>query len=229
ETSARVGYATWAQRYDEPGNPLIAMEQPVVWSLLDSAPAGDALDAACGTGRHARRLVDLGHKVVGVDLTEPMLARARQSVPEARFVQADLLDIPAGDGTFDLVVCGLALAHVEDLAAAIAELGRVLRPGGRMVVSVLHPFQAHLGWHAPFKDGAGHRGFVREYAHSHADYIGAFSTASLRVRGCVEPRMGMAEVRAKERAFRHLPEATTAAYLGLPAVLIWDVVRPESP
>ena len=88
ETDARGGYREWSHTYDEPGNQIIALEQPEVWSLLEPLAPGRALDAACGTGRHAARLTALGHSVVGVDLTPEMLARARANVPAATFVQA---------------------------------------------------------------------------------------------------------------------------------------------
>src|SRR5207248_9495923 len=162
EADPRAGYRCWPESYDEPGNPIIQLEEPVVWSLLDGLAPGRALDAACGTGRHARHLAELGHDVVGIDLTPEMLARARAAVPAARFFEGDVLRLPADDGTFDIVVCGLALAHVADLDAAVAELGRVLAEGGRLVVSVLHPFQAFLGWHAPFEGEDGRRRFIRE-------------------------------------------------------------------
>ncbi len=225
EADARSGYGRWSRRYDEPGNPVIGLEQPAVWSLLEPLPAGRALDAACGTGRHARRLVGLGHDVVGIDLTPEMLAVARAAVPGAAFVQADLCGIPAPDGAFRLVVCGLALAHVASLGAAVRELARVTAVGGHVLVSVLHPFQALLGWQAPFEDEAGRRGFVREHPHTHADYLAAFDGAGLEVRHCVEPALSASEVIAKRRAFRHVPDATSAAYVGLPAVLVWDVQR----
>jgi SAM-dependent methyltransferase len=225
EADPRSGYGSWSERYDEPGNPIVAIEEPVVWSLVDSLAPGRALDAACGTGRHARHLVALGHDVLGVDITPEMLRRASANVPEASFLEADLRDIPAENECFDLVVCGLALAHLADLDAGVAELARVLKTDGRLVVSVLHPFQAHLGWHAPFADARGRRGFVREHTHTHADYLAAFRSARLRMRGCMEPELTVEQVCAKRRAFRHIPEATTAAYLGLPGVLVWEVER----
>jgi len=226
EADARSGYGAWSGRYDEPGNPVIGLEQPVMWSLLGSSAPGRALDAACGTGRHARRLAELGHTVTGVDIAPEMLDRARVAVPSATFLEGDLRSIPASNGEFDLVVCGLALAHVAELDAAAAELARVLAAGGRLLVSVLHPFQAILGWHAPFEDDKGRRWFVREHPHTHADYLDAFAAAGLALRRCVEPKLTAAEVPAKRRAFRHLPEATSAAYVGLPAVLIWDAEKP---
>src|SRR5207302_7255843 len=88
---ARGGYARWAETYDQPGNPLVSVEQPVVWSMFERLAPGDALDAACGTGRHTRRLVDLGHRVVGVDGSPEMLGKARAAVPEGEFHEGDLL------------------------------------------------------------------------------------------------------------------------------------------
>jgi ubiquinone/menaquinone biosynthesis C-methylase UbiE len=223
ETDARSGYAVWAETYDDGDNPIISLEQAIVWKILAAIPPGRALDAACGTGRHAERLVRLRHDVVGVDLTAAMLARARARVPDAEFLEGDLRAIPAADEQFDVIVCGLALAHLEDLARPVAEFVRVLKPGGRLVISVLHPFQAMLGWQAPFAGRDGRRAFVREYPHSHSEYLAAFTANQLRVLSCAEPRLTEALLRSKRRAFERIPEATVAAYAGLPAVLVWDL------
>jgi SAM-dependent methyltransferase len=223
EAIPRAGYKAWSETYDEPGNPIIALEQSAVWSLVDSLPPGRALDAACGTGRHARHLVDLGHEVLGIDLTPEMLARAAVSLPQATFLEADVRAIPLEDEHTDLVVCGLALSHLADLRAGVAELARVLQRGGHLVISVLHPFQAYLGWHAPYADPAGNRGFIREHAHSHADYLAAFTAAGLELRDCLELSLTADHVRAKQRAFQHIPEAAMQAYVGLPGVLVWNV------
>jgi SAM-dependent methyltransferase len=70
------GYGAWAEAYDQPGNQLIDLEQPIVWEILDGLPRGIALDAACGTGRPAEYLARLGHTVIGVDSSPRMLAVA---------------------------------------------------------------------------------------------------------------------------------------------------------
>ena len=228
ESDPRGGYAVWAASYDDPGNPIVALEQPAVWGLIDQRPPGRALDAASGTGRHAARLVALGHQVEGVDVTPEMLARARVNVPGASFREADLRSIPSGDGAYDLVVCGLALAHLPELADAVAELSRVLAPGGRLIVSVLHPFLATLGWQAPFTGADGRRGFVREHPHTHADYLLALRTAGLRLEQLIEPRLSAAHTGAKRRASGEIPEATIQAYAGLPGVLVLEAVKPSS-
>ena len=60
--TTREGYDQWAPFYDEPGNQLLDIEEPVVREILDSLPVGVALDAACGTGRHTAYLASLGHR-----------------------------------------------------------------------------------------------------------------------------------------------------------------------
>src|SRR5262249_30753086 len=135
ELDVRDGYSRWSTTYDLPGNPLVAVEQPLVWGLLDDATPGRALDAACGTGRHARRLAELGHEVVGVDATDAMLEEARKKAPAADFRQGDLFDLPLETATFDLAVCALALDHAGELRRPLTELTRVVRPGGKVIVS----------------------------------------------------------------------------------------------
>ena len=58
------GYGSWAEFYDQPGNQLVDLEQPLVREILDGLPRGVALDAACGTGRHSAYLASLGHTVI---------------------------------------------------------------------------------------------------------------------------------------------------------------------
>ena len=79
------GYRSWAESYDDPGNQLVDLEQPIVREIIDSLPAGVALDAACGTGRHSAYLASRGHTVIGVDSSTAMLERARAKVPGGEF------------------------------------------------------------------------------------------------------------------------------------------------
>ena len=223
---ARSGYARWADTYDQPGNPLISAEQPVVRNILDALPPGDALDAACGTGRHARRLAELGHRVIGVDGSPEMLARARADLPHCDFRDGDLTSLPIDTNSVDAAVCALALEHVADLDVAVSELARVVRPGGRIVLSDLHPAAVAVGGAAYFQDAAGGAGVVRGYRHLHGDYLGAFRRAGLDVEQCLEPLIGAAEVGMQGPATTFLPAAAEAAYLGLPMALVWDLRHP---
>jgi SAM-dependent methyltransferase len=226
ELDPLAGYARWAATYDRPGNPLITLEQPVVWGLLAALPAGRAVDAACGTGRHVARLVELGHEVVGVDGSPEMLDLARDRVPQARFLEGDLGDLPVEDGNFDLAVCALALGHAEDLRPPIAELARAVRPGGHVVLSDLHPGMSVAGGQALFEAADGSLAFVREHVHLHGEYLDAFADAGLDVVRCVEPRFGPDEAGMQGMAAQFIPEATRAAFVGLPGALVWQLTRP---
>lgn len=217
------GYTRWSSTYDQPGNPLISAEQPAVWRLLESAAPGRALDAACGTGRHTERLADLGYDVIAVDRTAAMLARARDKVPQARFVEADVRELPLEDGAVDLALCALALEHMEDLEAPMQELARVVRPGGTVLISESHPTLRALGGAPFFKDASGAGGVVRRYSHLFGDYLAAFAVAGLEIRRCVEVPFSHEQVEMQQSALAGYPKATDAAFDGLPAVLIWEL------
>jgi ubiquinone/menaquinone biosynthesis C-methylase UbiE len=223
EHEVETGYGRWSSTYDNPGNPLIAAEQKAVWAVLDTVAPGRALDAACGTGRHSRYLVDHGHAVVGLDQTPEMLSRAREQVPEATFAEGDLLALPFENASFDLIVCALALEHVDDLGGAAREFARVLRPRGRLVVSESHPVLKALGGAPFFLDSSGAAGVVRNNRRMHSDYLDAFAAAQMTLNRCIEKRFGVEEARMQQPAASLFPEAAEAAFAGLPAVLIWDV------
>jgi len=225
ELDARRGYARWAATYDRPGNPLISVERSVVWALLDELPVGRALDAACGTGRHSAHLAERGHDVTGVDGSPEMLAIARDHVPSARFLEGDLHALPVDDGEFDLAVCALALGHIEFLTAPVLELARAVRSGGSLVLSDLHPVMSVAGGQALFESADGSLAFVREHEHLHGEYLDAFAAAGLEVVRCVEPRFGPAEAGMQGMAAQFIPEATQAAFAGLPGALVWQLRR----
>jgi SAM-dependent methyltransferase len=225
ELDPRAGYARWAETYDLPGNPLVSVEQPAVWALLDALPAGRALDAACGTGRHSARLVELGHEVTGVDASPEMLDVARARVPAARFLEGDLRSLPVDDGEVDVAVCALALGHCADLRAPVGELARAVRSGGQVVISDLHPGMSVAGGQALFAAADGSLAFVREHVHLHGEYLDAFGAWGLDVVRCVEPRFGPEEAEMQGMAAQFVPDATRAAFTGLPGALIWQLER----
>jgi ubiquinone/menaquinone biosynthesis C-methylase UbiE len=220
------GYGRWAANYDLMPNALIRLEEPVVHALVDAWPKGVALDAACGTGRHARHLAARGHSVIGVDATPEMLAHARRALPDADLRDGDLAALPVETASVDAAVCALALQHCERLGPPVAELARVVRPGGRLVVSDFHPMQVLLGMSAFFIAADGRAGQVRSHPHLHADYLAAFAAAGLRVVRCVEPAAGEEEAALMSGGLIGVaPDAFRNALVGIPAALVWDLVR----
>jgi ubiquinone/menaquinone biosynthesis C-methylase UbiE len=225
ELDHRSGYAAWAPKYDSMENALIRAEQPVVEGLTRRLPPSQRiLDAACGTGRHSKHLAVAGHDVTGVDASPEMLALARESVPGATFVEGDLCNLDFADDGFDAVVCSLALTHVRDLTEPIAEFGRVVRPGGRVILSDIHPMNVMLLGQGFFPDEHGNFAFVRNFVHPVSSYVDAFTKAGLVIRGCVEP---VADARGAGPASDFIPEAAEQAVAGLPFALIWDLQKPE--
>jgi ubiquinone/menaquinone biosynthesis C-methylase UbiE len=222
ETEA--GYAAWASSYDAPGNVTVALEQGVVHELLWELPSGcSVLDAGCGTGRHTAFLAENGHDVFGIDSSAEMLAVAAAKVPTAGFELADLERIPCPDDSFDAAVCGLVLSHARNIGPAVVELARVVRPGGRLVISNPHPFATGLlGWRATLTDTAGRLVVIPEYPHTHAEYVEAFTRAGLRIVACREP--ALTAERAREEAKAELEEAFELALTGFPVVIVWDLV-----
>jgi len=111
-------------------------------------PGDRVLDACCGTGDLAVAASKAGAaSVVGLDFSEQMLERARHKAPELEFVQGDVLALPFEDASFESAVVGFGVRNVEDLEAALKELRRILRPGGRLgILEITTP----RGWLAPF-------------------------------------------------------------------------------
>ena len=217
------GYALWAPSYDGP-NPAISLEEPVVHGIVDALSVGRALDACCGTGRHAAHLAERGWDVLGVDATQEMLEVARAKAPGARFEQGDVLDLPLPDDTVDLAVCSLALTHVPDLGAAVAEMARVVRPGGTVVLADIHPVFVLLGGTAAFPHGGG-LAHVRNLHHPVGRYVRAVLDAGLEVADCVEVPTDEAMLTG-HLAHAFVPEAVRQAYEDLPFLLVWHLKVP---
>jgi SAM-dependent methyltransferase len=223
EFDLEQGYASWSSSYDRPLR-LFFVEEPPMHELIDGLPRGVALDAACGTGRYSAYLASRGHEVIGVDQSEAMLALAREKVPGATFHHGDLTALPLDNRSVDAIVCALALVHVEQVTSAFAEFARVLRPGGRVVISDVHPFLVMLGWQAQFPTGDGEHGFMRLHCHMISEYTTAAQETGFVVRALHEPRLTEAAI--VTAAADVLPDANRSAYLGLPALTIWDLERP---
>jgi demethylmenaquinone methyltransferase/2-methoxy-6-polyprenyl-1,4-benzoquinol methylase len=102
--------------------------------LARVGPGTRALDIATGTGDLAIALARRGGKVVGSDFSEGMLERARRKSAAVRWEQANALALPYPDDAFDAATVGFGARNFSDLERGLAEMVRVVRPGGRVVV-----------------------------------------------------------------------------------------------
>jgi SAM-dependent methyltransferase len=205
--SAREGYERWATIYDDEDNPLIAIEQPRVEHLLGDVCGLDVADLGCGTGRHAAWLAQAGARVRALDFSEAMLARARQKAAgKVAFLVHDLArPLPLTEASFDRVLSGLVIDHIEDLYGLFREMRRICRPEGFAVVSVMHPAMMLRGVQARFRDPQSGRE-IRPASQPHqiSDYIMAAVEAGFALDYVGEAAVDDSLANRMERARRYL-------------------------
>lgn len=115
------------------------------WSYRDAffdllpAPPARALEVGCGEGRVCRDLASRGYETVGLDASVTLVAAAASADPDGVYVTGLAEALPFADESFDLVVSYNSLMDVVDMPSTLAEIGRVLRSGGRFCACVLHP------------------------------------------------------------------------------------------
>ena len=116
--------------------------RPAILALAGDVTGRRILDADCGSGPLFAALRDRGAVVTGIDKSTAMLEMAARRLGDDADLQMADLDrpLPFGDGAFDDAVASLVLHYLQDWDPALGELRRVLRPGGRLIVSVDHPF-----------------------------------------------------------------------------------------
>ena len=176
--------------------------------------------------RHALRLARQGVRVTAIDQSPEMLAAAREAAGRAGLpleLHTGSLDdpLPFADGQFDLVICGLALCHVQNLRGAVGEFARVLRPGGTAIITDFHPYCVGQGWRAAVF-GPG-RAYVLTYpGHTRADYLAALDEAGLQLTQAVDATMGEAPVGT-------MLDEEREGGKDVPFCLILQAVKPAAP
>ncbi len=216
-----AGYARWAAVYDQPGNLLVAHEEPIVHAMLERLEGEPVLDVGCGTGRHLAWLCGQDRRVIGVDQSPQMLAEAAAKAPGSDLRVGDLVDLPVEPVSVAGVICALTLEHLPDLDVVFREFARVVAPGGWIVTSCLHPLIAQvLGWNPWFRDDDG-RGDVESYLHSLSEFVNAAVSAGLQVEECVEIPIELTEPPPDEVAI-----GSPIAHDGLPLILVMRFLRP---
>ncbi len=216
--SVRLGYDRWAAVYDHDANPLPAFEEPFVRAAVGDVRGLTVLDLGCGTGRHTLWLAESGASVTAIDFSDGMLQEARRKLAErpVRFLVHDLHEpLPLPAGAFDLVVSGLVLEHLRELGGFFGEAHRVLRGGGRAIVSAMHPAMFLRGSQARFTDPvSGERVQPGSLPHQLGDFVMAAVRAGLALEAVTE--------QAPDAEFAsHYPRAER--YVGWPMLVLLEL------
>ena len=159
---------------------------PELAKVIPPAP-GDALDLGCGEGRAGRLLVGLGYRVVGIEHSAALASAALRHPAGFPIIQADAACLPVADAALDLVVACMSLMDIDDLNGAVHESARVLRPGGSLCVSLVHPFASAQGggryldqWR--YQDDVERDGLAMSFVSMHrplSAYFSMFASAGL--------------------------------------------------
>jgi len=128
-----------APRYDLT-NQVLSAGNAALWRIatvkaIAALPHERVLDVACGSGTSTVAIQAKGATAVGVDFSAGMIREARRRHPGIEFVEGDAMDLPFPDGEFDAVTISFGLRNVRDPRRALTEMYRVLRPGGRIVIT----------------------------------------------------------------------------------------------
>ena len=137
----------WDERMGEGNSFQLMLIGPAQERMLDLQPGAEVLEIACGNGNFARRMAELGARVVACDLSEQMIenarARTKERADQIEFMVLDATDETAllalGEGRFDAAVCTMAMMDMPAIEPMLSALSRLLKPDGRFVFSVCHP------------------------------------------------------------------------------------------
>ncbi len=133
-------------------------------------PGRRTVDVGCGEGRLARDLKQLGHHIIAVDSSPSLVAAAREFDPSMDVRLADAAALPLEDASADLAVAFMSLQDMDEMPTAIREVARILEPGGRLCLAIVHPLNSAGRFEQSTPDGH----FV-----INGDYLGAFHYADM--------------------------------------------------
>jgi ubiquinone/menaquinone biosynthesis C-methylase UbiE len=182
-SDVQQAYNSWAQQYDSNENKTRDLEARSLRETLAPLTFEHCLEVGCGTGKNTVWLLEKAATVTAVDLSEEMLAKAKEKItsPNVTFVQADITN-PWTFATkpYDLVGFSLVLEHIELLQPVFEKVASVLRPGGYLYISELHPFKQYNGSKARFDTEEG-TNVVTCFNHHITDFTTAANLAGFQI------------------------------------------------
>ncbi|MFZ0499131.1 MAG: methyltransferase domain-containing protein [Steroidobacteraceae bacterium] len=221
----RYGWDRAAADYESLWQVQLAGAQSQLLASASLAPGDRVLDVACGSGLvtfSAAHAVGPTGRILGIDLSGQMIAAARRraeqrQVSNASFARMDAETLSLPDGSFDVVLCCLGLMYVPDPEKAVREMKRVLRPGGRLVISVWGERSA-CGWAALFPI------IDVEVSSEVCPLFFRLGQGNALARLCIETGVEIHEQHrlAATLCYADAREACNAAFIGGPVALAWS-------
>ena len=185
QSEIAAAYNDWAETYDIDQNRTRDLAAETLRQANLSLDGRKVIEVGCGTGRNTVWLAERAAKIVGLDFSEAMLARARARVndPRVRFVRHDARATwPLADASADFVIAMLILEHVQHLKPIFAEAARTLGAGGELFICELHPEQQLAGKQAEFTNAkTGEHQLVTAFIHDAADYVNGGSASGFEL------------------------------------------------
>jgi ubiquinone/menaquinone biosynthesis C-methylase UbiE len=139
KASSREHFDRWSREYEhDQVSRWLQQLQLEALGALDPSPGDRMLDVGCGSGAAVREAAPTVDRAVGVDLSQGMIDRARElagATPNVEFLVADAEALPFEDAAFTTLLCTTSFHHYPNPGSAVAEMARVLTPGGRIVIA----------------------------------------------------------------------------------------------
>ncbi len=220
-------FDTWAEVYDTQPNPLLALEERVLGSMMPDVRGLDVLDAGCGTGRWLQRLVYRSPRsLLGIDISPAMLLLAGIKLSQKCSLRpGSCTALPVSDTSCDMVLSSFVVSYLEDLEAFAREIDRVARPGATIFLTDMHPeTEAYRGWKRAFKvNGAEMQISARGW--DLQQITQAFQARGFKLVSLAEPAFGLEERQIFEESGKlELYHSTEA----LPAIYVLELRKPAS-
>jgi len=181
--NTKKAYNSWSSQYDTNLNKTRDLEALALQQTLASIPFDSCLEIGCGTGKNTAWLITKAKEITAVDLSEDMLARAKEKIHSEKvsFLQADILqDWDFVNKKYDLVSFSLVLEHIEDLEPVFYEVSKVIAENGFVYIGELHPFKQYSGSKARFTTDEGEQ-VVTCFNHHISDFTEAAKKYGLEV------------------------------------------------
>jgi ubiquinone/menaquinone biosynthesis C-methylase UbiE len=217
------GYRLWSRTWETDPSAIVALESRFLAPWISELRGKVLIDLSCGAGRwltHARRQ---GAAVFGADICREMLTQASQKAGlPGRLAMADTRAAPFADRCADVAICALSLGHISPIEPAVAELARIVRPGGTLVISDFHPQAIVRGWRRTFRSN-GELFEIESHPYSKDRLLECASADGLVLQEMLEPCFGEPEKKIFERAGK---QDLFEQVRGIPAVLAARWTRP---